>query len=105
MPQNVVDRSQIKAMEAEFDKIGMEAVSKGEIGVCIMSGGQGTRLGFDHPKGMFNIELDSKCTLFEFFARRLLRLNELAKQQYPDSKWGVNNMVKWYIMTSEMNHN
>ena len=44
-----------------------------------MSGGQGTRLGFDHPKGMFNIKLQSNHTLFEFFARRLLRLNELTK--------------------------
>ena len=64
VPEHIVDRQQIKAMEAEFDRIGMEAVAKGEIGVCIMSGGQGSRLGFDHPKGMFNLELESKCTLF-----------------------------------------
>ena len=48
-----------------------------------MSGGQGTRLGSDKPKGMFNIELQSKYTLFEYFARRLLRLNELVKEMYP----------------------
>ena len=69
-----------------------------------MSGGQGTRLGFDHPKGMFDIGLDSHFTLFEFFARRLLRLMELAKQQFPDTKFTTKNMIKWYIMTSEMNN-
>lgn len=36
-----------------------------------MAGGQGTRLGFDHPKGMFDIGLESKYTLFEYFARKL----------------------------------
>ena len=55
--------------------------------VCIMSGGQGTRLGFDHPKGMFDIGLDSHFTLFEFFARRLLGLMSIAKKQFPDSKF------------------
>jgi UDP-N-acetylglucosamine/UDP-N-acetylgalactosamine diphosphorylase len=40
----------------------------------MMSGGQGTRLGFDHPKGMYDIGLDSKFTIFEYFARKLLRL-------------------------------
>ncbi len=69
-----------------------------------MSGGQGTRLGFDHPKGMFNLELDSKVTLFEYFARKLLRLMEITKRRHPDSKFTETNMIKWYIMTSDMNH-
>lgn len=45
-----------------------------------MSGGQGTRLGFDHPKGMFDLGLQSKLSLFGFFAKRLLRLNILARE-------------------------
>lgn len=50
------------------------------VAVCIMSGGQGTRLGFDHPKGMFDLGLQSKLSLFGFFAKRLLRLNILARE-------------------------
>ena len=69
-----------------------------------MSGGQGTRLGFDHPKGMFNLKLQSNYTLFEYFARRLLRLNELTKEKYSASPFNEKNMIKWYLMTSEMNH-
>lgn len=69
-----------------------------------MSGGQGTRLGFDHPKGMFNIELELNFTLFEFFTRKLIRLGELAKKKHPETKFSANNMIKWYIMTSDMNH-
>ena len=49
-------------------------MANGEVSVCSMSGGQGTRLGFDHPKGMFNIGLDLNFTLFEFFARKLIKL-------------------------------
>ena len=69
-----------------------------------MSGGQGTRLGFDHPKGMFNIGLDLNFTLFEFFARKLIKLGELAKSKFPEIKSSANSLVKWYIMTSEMNN-
>ena len=69
-----------------------------------MSGGQGSRLGFDHPKGMFNIQLQSNYTLFEYFARRLLRLMELVKEKYPDSKYTKTNMIKWYMLTSELNN-
>jgi UDP-N-acetylglucosamine/UDP-N-acetylgalactosamine diphosphorylase len=67
-----------------------------------MSGGQGTRLGFDHPKGMFDLGLKSQLTLFAYFAHRLKRLSELVKH-----KTGVNYagcLIKWYLMTSEMNH-
>ncbi len=101
---NVINRQEIEKGEKELDEIGFKSISLGEVGVCIMSGGQGTRLGFDHPKGMFNIQLDSQFTLFEYFARKLLRLMEITKRKYPDSKFTEKNMVKWYIMTSDMNH-
>lgn len=66
-----------------------------------MSGGQGTRLGFDHPKGMFKIGLQSGITLFEFFSKRLQALANLAHARFPDHAFKA---IPWYIMTSEMNH-
>ncbi len=34
---------------------GEEALKAGEVGAILVAGGQGTRLGFDHPKGMYPI--------------------------------------------------
>lgn len=44
---------------------GEEALRAGKVGVVIVAGGQGTRLGFDHPKGMFPIGPVSNRTLFQ----------------------------------------
>jgi UDP-N-acetylglucosamine/UDP-N-acetylgalactosamine diphosphorylase len=44
---------------------GRGALAKGQIGVVLVAGGQGTRLGFDHPKGMLPVGPVSGRTLFE----------------------------------------
>jgi UDP-N-acetylglucosamine pyrophosphorylase len=43
---------------------GFELIRDGKVGVVILAGGAGTRLGFDHPKGMFEIGLPSKRSIF-----------------------------------------
>ena len=50
---------------------GDEALAAGQVGVVLVAGGQGTRLGFDQPKGMFPIGPVSNRTLFQIFADRL----------------------------------
>lgn len=65
----------LATLKPQFDELGYKAIANGEVAVCIMSGGQGTRLGFNHPKGMFDLKLKSGLTLFGFFAKRLLRLD------------------------------
>ncbi len=52
--------------------VGERALSRGEVGVVLVAGGQGTRLGFDGPKGCYPILPISAMTLFEVFARKLL---------------------------------
>lgn len=69
---------------------GEEALRNGELGAVIVAGGQGTRLGFDQPKGMFPIGPVSGRTLFQFFADRLLAVNH---------KYGCR--IPLYIMTSD----
>ena len=45
------------------------ALRAGEVGAILVAGGQGTRLGFDHPKGMFPIGPVSRRTLFQIHCR------------------------------------
>lgn len=55
-----------KGIEGEQAKrIGGEAIAAGRVAMILVAGGQGTRLGFDLPKGMFPIGPVSGRTLFE----------------------------------------
>ncbi len=50
---------------------GEELLQAGRVGVVIVAGGQGSRLGFNHPKGLFPIGPLSERTLFEFILDKL----------------------------------
>lgn len=51
---------------------GEAALRTGKVGMILVAGGQGTRLGFDKPKGMFPVGPLSKRTLFQMHCDRLL---------------------------------
>lgn len=71
---------------------GWELLREGKVAAFTVAGGQGTRLGFDGPKGTFPVAPVSGKTLFQWFAETLLRYGESAECSIP-----------WYIMTSPMN--
>ncbi len=58
-----LDASKNRFSPAEARARGQQALAAGEVGVILVAGGQGTRLGFDHPKGMFSIGPVSGRTL------------------------------------------
>ena len=86
-------------------KTGLRSVAEGKVAVVVLGGGQGTRLGFDGPKGVYDIGLPSGKTLFQLQAERIHRVCELAKAAAGDE--GKNSdsdvSIPWYIMTSPMN--
>src|SRR5205823_7872185 len=53
---------------------GEDALRRGEVAILIVAGGQGTRLGFDHPKGMFPIGPVTNKSLFQIHAEKVLAL-------------------------------
>ncbi len=81
-----------KAKYAEALRLGVELLKQGKVAALTVAGGQGTRLGFDGPKGTFPITPVCRKTLFQYFAESLGRVSE---------KYG--SPVPWFIMTSELN--
>src|SRR5690242_14665356 len=60
--------------DGERRRQGEEALRRGEVAVLVVAGGQGSRLGFEHPKGMFPIGPVSNKTLFQIHAEKVLAL-------------------------------
>ena len=72
---------------------GQSAMQSGRCGVVIVAGGQGTRLGFPHPKGMFPIGPVSKASLLQILLEKVLATSRASCQSVPV-----------YIMTSRVTH-
>lgn len=74
-------------------KAGADAIRDGRVAAFTVAGGQGTRLGFDGPKGAFPTSPIRQATLFQLFAEML---RGIARR--------YGKLPPWYIMTSPGNH-
>ena len=71
---------------------GEEALRAGQVAVVLVAGGQGSRLGFDGPKGAYGVGPVTGRPLFFFHARKILALSKRYDAPIP-----------FYVMTSETN--
>ena len=71
---------------------GEQALARGEVGLFLVAGGQGTRLGFHGPKGCYPIGPVTGKTLFQYHAEKIRNLQR---------RYGC--LLPWYIMVSETN--
>lgn len=89
-PAEVLRLAEAKSREAV--QAGEEALRKGVAGVVLVAGGQGSRLGFEGPKGCYGIGPVTNAPLFEIHSRKILALEQKYRTKVP-----------FYIMTSDAN--
>lgn len=77
----------------EAIELGENLIAQGKVAALTVAGGQGTRLGFEGPKGNFPISPVRNKTLFRIFAETI----QAVAQRYGAA-------CPWYVMTSPMNH-
>jgi UDP-N-acetylglucosamine/UDP-N-acetylgalactosamine diphosphorylase len=87
-PEGDAQRDLYRRAEAR----GAELIREGKVAALTVAGGQGTRLGYDGPKGTFPITPVRHKPPFQYFAEALLRAGE---------KYGA--AIPWCIMTSPGN--
>jgi len=78
---------------ATYQQKGEELIAAGKVACFTVAGGQGSRLGYEGPKGCYPTSCVSNKSLFEMFAQTIYA-NE---RKY-------NATIPWYIMTSPLNH-
>lgn len=74
-------------------KTGQKQLKEGRVAAFTVAGGQGTRLGFEGPKGTYPIAPLTGKSLFQLFAELLDGVQKKYK-----------TVIPWYIMTSPANH-
>ena len=78
---------------AKAKVLGETAIRAGGVAAFTVAGGQGTRLGYDGPKGTFAVTPLKQKTLFQVFAEKI----KAAGLRY-------GRPLHWFIMTSHANH-
>lgn len=89
LPENGGDA----AKWAEAKAKGEEALRAGRVAAFTVAGGQGTRLGYDGPKGTFAVSPLKQKSLFQVFAEKIRAVG---------LRYG--KPLHWFIMTSHANH-
>ncbi len=88
---NITSMESFKTNE-EYISLGLESTKRGEYALVTMAGGQGTRLGFDGPKGCYILGDGINKSLFEIQCDKLKNIYDKC-----------NVYIPWYIMTSNDN--
>ena len=74
--------------------VGEKCLQENKVGVIVVAGGQGTRLGFNGPKGTFSVGPVTDRSLFQYHVEKIMAL---------EKKFSCT--IPFYIMTSETNNN
>lgn len=93
-PIDALDIDHINDKKAEYLEIGCQAIKDGKLCLLLLAGGQGTRLGYDKPKGSFNIGKTKDLFIFELLIEHTMDVVKM-----------TGSWIPFYIMTSHINYN
>jgi UDP-N-acetylglucosamine/UDP-N-acetylgalactosamine diphosphorylase len=89
LPEHGGDASEIERARTR----GLELLAEGRVAAFVVAGGQGTRLGFDGPKGLYPVGPVTGRTLFRIQAQKIAGWRRRTGRALP-----------WYVMTSPATH-
>ncbi|OII72288.1 UDP-N-acetylglucosamine pyrophosphorylase [Cryptosporidium ubiquitum] len=96
-----------KSIENYIYKHGIKKLREGKVGIIIMSGGDGSRLGYNGPKGMYPIGKISKDSFFKIFCQKIQSLTRLVFSSDCNTEkikyLGELKEIPLYVMTSDNN--
>lgn len=87
--ENMTNINSTAEQSGKWKQIGLDNVKNGKVGVLLLAGGQGTRLGMPLPKGCLSIKSLSNKSLFQLQFERIQKVESMAGGKIP-----------LYIMTS-----
>ncbi len=87
-----VQPAEVFTLDETYCELGVKRIANGELGVLTVAGGQGTRLGWNGPKGTFPATPITGKSLFQVVAEQIV---------FASNKYKVS--IPWYIMTSTDN--
>ncbi|MDE6568101.1 MAG: UDPGP type 1 family protein [Lachnospiraceae bacterium] len=92
-PIHAMQIPEIEEHQEQFLQVGTTTIKEGKVAAVLLAGGMGTRLGSDHPKGMYDIGLTKSVYIFERIISNLL---DVVQQ--------TDTWIHLFIMTSDKNH-
>ena len=92
-PIEVLELDEIMKNQDTYEEVGSKAIQAGKLGAVLLAGGQGTRLGYHHAKGLFNVGITKDLFLYEILINNLKQVVEKTKC------W-----ISLFIMTSDQTH-
>ena len=82
-PIDVFSADRADLEREELEKIGLSVIHENKVGAVLLCGGQGTRLGSPHPKGMFDMGVTRPLYIFDLHFSYLCEVARRAERFFP----------------------